>query len=323
MTPFGTLPDGRTVDALTIAAGDLTVRLLTLGATLQDVRLKGTDRNLTLASDNPADYLGALLYFGALVGPVANRLTGASAVIDGKRHHFEANQDGKITLHSASTGTHAKLWDVADHGPDHATLTLTLPDGEGGFPGNRRITTRFTVTAPATLRMEVTGETDAPSLMNFANHAYWNLNGSPTWAGHSLRIAADRYTPVDDNLLPLGEARDVTGTPFDLRQGRVMIPGTGPDIAHNFCLSNTRQPLRDVLWLTGTSGVTMTLATTEPGVQVYDAARTARPGQATREGFAIEAQGWPDAPNQPGFPSIDLLPGQPVTQVTEWRFASR
>lgn len=322
MTPFGTLPDGRNVHALMLAAGDLTVRLLTLGATLHDVRLAGIDRNLTLAGDDPADYAGPLLYFGALVGPVANRITGASAEIAGQRHHFEANQTGNITLHSASQGTHARIWEVADHGPAHATLTLTLPDGEGGFPGNRRITARFTVTAPATLRMEVTGDTDAPTWMNFANHAYWNLDGTATWAGHTLRIAADRFTIVDDKLLPTGEARDVSGTGFDLRAGRVMVPGQGPDIDHNFCLSDARTALRDVLWLTGTSGVAMTLATTEPGVQVYDAARTARPGQALHEGFAIEAQGWPDAPNQPDFPSIALLPGFPVTQITEWRLTA-
>jgi aldose 1-epimerase len=322
MTPFGTLPDGRTVHALTLSAGNLTVRLLTLGATLNDVRLASIDRNLTLASEDATDYLSPLLYFGALVGPVANRISGASATIAGTRHHFEANQDGNITLHSASTGTHAMIWNVAEHGPAHATLTLALPHGHGGFPGNRRITARFTVNAPATLRMEVTGETDAPTWMNFANHAYWNLDGSPTWEGHTLRIAADRYTPVDDNLLPTGEARDVTGTGFDLRQGRQMIPGQGPDIDHNFCLADTRQPLRDVLWLTGTSGVTMTLTTTETGIQIYDAARTARPGHSRHEGFAVEAQGWPDAPNQPGFPSVVLTPEAPVTQITEWRFAT-
>ena len=320
MTPFGTLPDGRAVHALDLAAGDLSVRLLTLGATLNDVRLRGIPHSLTLRSDDPADYLGPMLYFGGIVGPVANRIRGAQAGIAGRTCRFEPNQSGRHILHSAAAGTHLKVWEVISAGPAAATLAVTLPDGEGGFPGNRRLTATFALTAPATLRLDLAMTTDAPSIANVVNHSYWNLDGTPTWEGHALRVAADRILPVDADTIPTGEIRPVAGTDYDFRQPRTISPGT-PALDHNFCLSDGPRPLRDVLALTGRSGVTMTLATTEPGVQVYDGGHTRRPGGQLHEGVAIEPQHWPDAPANPQFPSITLLPGQMRSSTTEWRFS--
>jgi aldose 1-epimerase len=319
MIPFGTT-DGVTVHALTLSAGDLTVSLLTLGAAVQDVRLVGVPYPLTLGSDRVDDYEGAMRHHGTLIGPVVNRLTGAQAPIAGRVHRFEANQDGRLTLHGGAAGTHLKVWQVEDHGPDHATLTIDLPDGEGGFPGNRRITARFELLAPATLRLTVTATTDAPTLMNVANHSYWNLDGSECWDGHSLSINADRYLPTTPDFAPTGQIAPVAGTDMDFRRPRAIAPG-GPPLDTNFCLSDARTPLRDVLTLTGRSGLSMTVATTEPGIQVYDGRRAIRPGRAAYEGLAIEAQFWPDAPNHEGFPGIELHPGDPWEQVTEWRFA--
>jgi len=305
---------------VTIAAGDLTVTLLNYGAILQDVRLAGVAHGLTHGSDRLADYEGPMQYHGALVGPVVNRLTGAQAPIGGVMHRFVPNQDDRHLLHSGAVGTHAKLWEIVEQAPEAVTFGLVLPAGEGGHPGNRQVRARFSVTAPATLTMEVTGETDALTLLNFANHSYWNMDGSARWDGHSLRVAADRYLPVTDDVVPTGEVADVAGTAFDLRGGRVISVGD-PAMDHNFCLSGARVPLRDVLWLRGTSGLEMTLATTEPGVQVYDGRAAVRPGRAAHEGLAIEAQGWPDAPNHAGFPAITLAPGEVLRQVTQWRFA--
>lgn len=320
MTPFGTLADGRPVHALTLTAGDLTVSLLTLGATIRDLRLAGVGHSLTLGSDDPQDYTGGrLAWFGSLVGPVANRIANARATIGGRQLQFEANQQGRHALHSGAASSCHKLWQVVDHGPAHATLALDLPDGEGGFPGNRHVTARFAITDAATLTQTVTTTTDAATLVNFTNHGYWNLDGSARWTGHTLRIAADRYLAIDDDLIPQGPPRAVQGTPFDLRQGYVMSPGD-PVLDHNFCLSDAAVPLRDVLWLTGQSGMTMVLATTEPGVQVYDGRAARLPGGAFHQGLAIEAQGWPDAPNRPDFPSVLLAAGDTRTQVTQWRF---
>jgi aldose 1-epimerase len=322
MTPFGTTADGRTVHALRLSAGDVTATILTLGAALQDLRLAGAHYPLTLGSDRVADYQGQMRHHGTLIGPVVNRLSGAQAPINGQVHRFQANQDNRHTLHCGAAGTHLHLWDVADHGPTHATLTIALPDGMGGFPGNRRLTARFQVTAPATLRMTVTATTDAATLINVANHSYWNLDGSEVWDGHTLQVHADRYLPTTPDFTPTGEIRAVAGTPMDFRTPRAITPGN-PPFDTNYCLADARGPLRDALTLTGRSGVSMTVATTEPGIQIYDGRNAIRPGRTPHEGLAIEAQFWPDAPNQAGFPPIDLHPGQPWEQVTEWRFGRR
>lgn len=322
VTPFGKMPDQRVVERLTLAAGDLAVSVLTLGAILQDVRLAGVPYGLTLGSDLLADYLGPMAWFGSIVGPVANRIAGARAVIGGRESRFEANQAGRHALHSGAASTCFKLWEVVGQGADFVLLGVTLPDGEGGFPGNRRVTARYTVSAPATLTLDITTMTDAATIVNLTSHAYWNLDGTETWAGHALRIAADGVVAVDDELIPTGVVDPVAGTGLDLRAGPVIHPGA-PVMDTNFCVGMARGVLRDVLWLRGRSGVAMTLATTEPGVQIYDGAAVSRPGRGAYEGLAIEAQGWPDAPSQPSFPTIGLAAGESVAQVTRWSFSRR
>lgn len=319
VSQFGMTADGRRVDRVVITAGDLTVSLLTWGAIVQGVWLKGTDRSLTLGSETFADYLGQMRHHGVLIAPVVNRFTGATARIGGVEHHFAANQDGKHTLHSGPTSAHLQLWQLKEVAADRAVLEIDLPDGLGGFPGNRHVRAEFSVAAPASLRMKVTADTDKLTLFNAANHSYWNLDGTSTWAGHSLQIAADQMLPTTADFNPTGEVRPVTGTEFDFRQMRQIAPGA-PLLDNSFCLGTTRVPLRDVLWLKGQTGTAMTVATTEPGIQLYDGRNAIRPGHGAHEGVAIEAQNWPDAPNHAGFPSIELKPGEVYQQITEWRF---
>lgn len=315
---YGRAEDGRAITAHDLRAGRLSARILTRGSILQDLRLSGIGHSLTPGSDRPQDYAGPMRYHGPLVGPVANRIGGAAAVVAGRACRFEANE-GPNTLHSGAAGIHAQVWDVAEAAPDRLVLTLDLPDGDGGFPGNRRITVAWQALPPATLRLTLRMVTDAPTLANIANHSYWNLDGSASWAGHALRIAADRWLPVDGAMLPTGQVADVAGTALDFRAARRITPGA-PPLDTCFCLSDRPRPLRDVLWLRGTSGVAMTVATTEPGLQVYDGRAAPRPGHAPCEALAIEPQFWPDAPNHAGFPPILLMPGQDREQVTEWRF---
>lgn len=317
---FGSTADGQTVHGITLVAGDLRVRILTLGAILQSVRLAGVDHDLTLGSDRIEDYLGDLMYHGPLIGPVVNRLSDAQAVIGGVRHHFDVNFNGRHTLHSGEGGTHRQIWQILSATDSACTLGLTLAKGAGGFPGGRQVTAVFAATAPASLTMTVTTTTDAETIVNFANHSYWNLDGSETWSGHRLQVAADAYLPNDHDFKPTGEIRRVSGTDMDFRHPRTIAPGA-PDLDTCMCLGRDRVALRDVLWLTGTSGLTMTLATTEPGVQVYDQRAPARPGRAVYEGLALECQGWPDAPNHPDFPPITLKTGESLTQITQWRFS--
>lgn len=317
-TPFGTTAAGVAVDKITLQAHGLTAAFLTKGVTLQSVRLEGVGHDLTLGSESLTDYEGKMRHHGSLVVPVVNRLSGARARIAGVDHAFEPNQAGKHTLHGGAAGGQHKVWTVEQLTETHVTLGLRLPDGEGGFPGNRHIRARLSIGPGPALRMEVTASTDKATLFNAANHSYWNLDGSETWAGHSLRIAANHYLPTTEDFTPTGEIAPVAGA-MDFRRGRVVTPADTV-LDTNFCLSGGRQPLRDVLWLRGASGLTLTVATTESGIQVYDARNAARPGRGFHEGLAIEAQAWPDAPNHAGFPSIDLGPGEDVTQVTEWRF---
>lgn len=320
ITEFGTTAAGQAVRAVTLASDALTVRILTLGAILQDVRLSGGDRSLTLGSASVADYEGPMRFHGSLIAPVANRLRDGCAPIAGVEHRFQSSPGQPDALHSGPAGTHLKVWNLDSAGPDEVTLSLDLPDGEGGFPGNRSVRVTYSLPASDTLRMEVTGETDRPTLFNAANHSYWNLDGSANWQGHCLRITANHYLPADAAVLPSGEIAPVAGTAFDFREGRIAGPDN-PPLDTCFCLSRGRVALRPVLELTGASGIRLELSTTEPGVQIYDGSGAARPGHAGGEGLAIEAQGWPDAPNHEGFPSIALNPGETYRQITEWRFA--
>ncbi len=321
ITTFGATRTGQPVHSVTIGGGDLTATVLTYGAILQHVGLVGVPHGLTLGSDRLADYEGELCYHGALIGPVANRIDNARTTLNGVPLAFTPNQNGQHLLHSGDVGTHRKIWTIAEAGPDHVTLTLDLPDGEGGFPGNRQIRATYQIDAPATLRLTLAASTDAPTLLNLANHSYWNLDGSDDWLGHSLIIAADHILPTDADLIPTGAIAPVAGTAFDFRQNRSLIPGQ-PPLDINFCLSHTKTALRDVATLTGQSGLAMRVATTEPGLQIYDAARTARPSKGYYEGIAIEPQGWPDAPNRNAFPSIEVTPDAPYSQTTEWRFST-
>lgn len=319
IAPFGTTRDGKHVQRITLSEGDMSVSILTLGAVLQSVRLDGVHHDLTLGSSHVKDYEDGMRHHGSIIGPVVNRITDAKAEIDGKAYVFEANQDPSITLHCGGAGTHLKIWKLAELSETSACLTLDLPDGEGGFPGNRRLMARFTVEAPATLRLELTAITDAATLMNVANHSYWNLDGTSNWSGHRLEIHADHYLPTTPHFTPTGEIADVANSRFDLRRERAIHVGAD-HFDTNFCLSERRRTLSPALRLTGSSGISMTVLTTEPGIQVYDGRNAIRPGHAPYEGLAIEAQFWPDAPRNTAFPSILLRPDEQWHQQTEWRF---
>ncbi len=322
---FGMTADGSEVQRIRLNAGELTVVVLTWGAVLHDVRLAGAPYSLTLGTDVMAGYEARMVHFGSVVGPVANRIGGASAVIGGKRCDFEVNEAVGKTLHGGNNGTQRRVWAIAAASRSSVTLALDLADGDGGFPGNRHLTARFDLAAPGSLTMTLEARTDAETIVNLANHSYWNLDGSATYAGHRFRVAADSYTPCDAQNLPTGEIAPVTGT-FDLRKGRVLDGAEVYDT--NFCLAPAPRPLSFAAELTGKSGVRMVLETTEPGLQVYDGRgidTAPYPGHAgvpyaPHAGLALEAQRWPDATNHAHFPSILLSPGGHYQQVTRFTF---
>ncbi|AJE48623.1 aldose epimerase family protein [Celeribacter indicus] len=327
-TRFGTTRAGREVAAVTLADGDLSLRILTLGAILNDVRLAGVSYGLTLGSDELAAYDGGPMgWFGAIVGPVANRIAGAQAALDGAVLRFEPNE-GDTALHGGQAQMSAEVWDIVAESGSAVTLALTLPDGKGGFPGTRHITARYEVSAPATLTLTLEAVTDRPTFMAPANHSYWRLDDAPTAEGHRLAVAADRYLRVDDRLIPTGLA-EVAGTPFDLRSGVTMGRDHPQRFDHNFCLSGEARDMKPAAILRGRSGVTLRMETTAPGLQVFDGAPIEsgafRGHRGVPEvgfcGIALEAQHWPDAPHHPEFPSIVLRPGETWRQVTRWHFS--
>ena len=325
----GTLPDGQTIQQVILSDGTLSVAFLSLGCALQDLRLSGVPHSLTLGTEDATAYAGALRSCGTLIGPVVNRISGGSAKLAGRTYTFDRNQDGELTCHSGAAGTNRRLWDVAESDDTSVTFETSLRDGDGGFPGNRVVAARFALTEPGVLEMRVAVTTDAATWVNFANHSYWNLDGTETYDGHQLEVAADRYCVAGPGDLVTGEVLGVEGSPFDFRTARVLRPGNDPKLDLNLCVADGQRAPEHILTLTGASGVSMSLETSEPGVQIYDANKFATGGATGHDGrsyspyagLAIEAQCWPDAPNQPHFPSIVLSAGQSYEQVTRWRFA--
>jgi aldose 1-epimerase len=264
-------------------------------------------------------------YFGAIVGPVANRIAGGRFALDGRVHDLDRNENGVTTLHGGAAGFGSRNWTLIDHAPDRCTLALTQPEGLCGFPGPIEVRATYRLREGQTLEIEITGESGAEAVFAPAFHGYWNLDGGGDVLSHRLAIAAERYTPVDERLIPEGPPAPVAGTAFDYRAARPVAP----DVDHNFCTGSARGVCRPVATLEA-GGTQLVVETTEPGLQVYSAGRTSSgpwPGLDGRPfglnaGLALEPQLWPDAPNRPEFPSARIAPGRPVTQLTRFRLAA-
>ena len=225
---------------------------------------------------------------------------------------------------------HRQIWSVAEYGSDYVVLRLHLPNGLGGFPGNREITLRYEV-EQASLRMTAKATSDAPTPFNPANHSYWSLDSKPGYGGQTLQIAADHYNEPDAELMPTGRILPVDDGPNDFRAGRSLAGDTRDFYDLNLCLGATKAPLRPIATLTGLEGVCMEMATTECGLQLYDGGTIDGRDYPTHHGApygpyaapALEAQSWPGSLNQCHFPNIILLPGTPYHQVTSWTFSTK
>jgi aldose 1-epimerase len=295
------------------------------GATL--MRLVVPDRDgrpgdVVLGFDDPRAYQGAHPHLGCLVGRYANRIANARFALEGRSHALVAN-DGPHCLHGGPRGFGRATWDAEPIGDAAVELRHRSPDGDAGFPGNLDVRARYAVEGAA-LRIDLSAATDAPTVVSLASHAYWNLEdggGSPI-LDHALEIAAARYTPVGPDGIPTGAIAPVAGTPFDFRAPERI--GTRIDALvaarggydHNFALDGGA-PFAARL-VAPRSGRALTLHTTLPGLQLYtgngfDGRRVFRGGAPTPRfgAVALEAQQFPNAPNEPSFPSARLDPGQP------------
>jgi aldose 1-epimerase len=311
----------------------LKVVLLTWGARLAGLWVpdaKGIQADIVLGHDTARDWETYGAYLGATCGRYGNRIAGGSFPQDGKTYQLDRNE-GTKTLHGGTKGFDRKAWDVESHSDTHVTFALTSPDGDMGFPGTLTARTTYRIDGP-TLTIEMTATTDAPTIVNLVNHAYFNLagQGAGDVMGQHLQVEAAHYVPVDDQLIPTGEIRPVAGTAFDFRQPRpigAQLPGPAA-FDHNLCLSAPlgADGLRPCLTATDpASGRQMRLSTTEPGVQLYTGAHFDGPGKAGAHyprfaGFAAETQRFPDAPNNPQFPSARLNPGETYRHLMRFDF---
>lgn len=326
---FGTAPDGTQVMRVRIEGGGLTAWIMSWGACLQDLRLAGRRHPLVLGFDRFEHYPLHSRNFGAITGRCANRIRHGAFVLDGVRYQLDRN-DGAHHLHGGKNGVSRRDWKVGAYTPDSATLMLTDPAGTMGYPGTCELTATYSMTGNGTLHLRIEARCDQATIVNLAPHSYFNLDGESDIRSHMLEIAADRYLPTGPDFLPTGEARPVEASAFDFRRPRSPHDETRPAYDHNFCLSNERTGMREVARFSSPlSGVSMTLSTTEPGLQFYDGHKLDVPVPGLDErrygsaaGLCLEPQVWPDAINHAGFPSAVLRPGERYLQETQYRFAA-
>ncbi|HEU4541493.1 MAG TPA: aldose epimerase family protein [Jiangellaceae bacterium] len=347
---FGTLADGTEIDIYTLTNSlGMEVTVITYGGILQSIKVpdrRGRLANVTLGFDNLDDYVERNdPYFGAIIGRYGNRIGGASFTLDGVTYQLPAN-NGPNTLHGGNVGFDKRVWTVTDTFSDADSvgldLTYTSPDGEEGFPGELVTTVTYTLTNDNEIVMHYVATTDAPTVVNLTNHAYWNLGGEGTGTilDHDLELNASHFTPVDDTLIPTGEIAAVAGTPFDFRNAteiglrirddnEQLHFGRGYD--HNWVLDRQGDGLELAARLSHReSGRVLSVFTTEPGIQFYsgnflDGTLIGTSGRTYRQsdGLALETQHYPDSPNKPNFPSTVLRPGQVYDTTTIYQFSPK
>lgn len=337
---WGKTDAGQPVQLYTLSGPDLTVRITTFGARVVSIEApdrKGKMADVVLGYDNVSQYeADKTTYFGAIVGRYGNRIAHGTFHIGGAEYHIPLN-NGPNALHGGTVGFDQKVW-TARILPDGVEMALVSPDGDMGFPGTLTAHVRYTLHG-LSLRVDYTAVTTKPTVVNLTNHSYFNLagNGKGTILDEVLTLNADRYTPVDAGLIPTGELASVEGTPFDFRKPTAIarIHNDNPQLKiaggydHNFVLNSKAG---DDLHLAAQvfdpdSGRTLTVTTTEPGVQFYsgnflNGKLTGKFGISYPKyaGLALETQHFPDSPNHPDFPSTLLQPGRTLRSTTVFTF---
>jgi len=331
----------------------MTVRVITYGGIIQSLEVPDKDGDVddvVLGFDDLAGYVennNPGPYFGALIGRYGNRIAGGKFELDGTTYQLPLN-NGPNTLHGGPKGFDTKVWeatDVSDGDVAALQLELVSPDGDMGFPGELTTTVTYSLNADSELSIHYEATTDAPTVVNLTNHTYWNLDGEGSGSiyDHELQLDASHYTPVDKTLIPTGELAPVEGTPFDFREptaigsriredNQQLLYGQGYD--HNWALDRTDNGAREgsdsedaleeaAVLHDPDSGRTLTITTTEPGIQFYSGnfltgTLVGTGGHIYRQGdgLALETQHFPDSPNQPDFPSTRLDPGQQYDSTT-------
>ena len=340
---FGKLSDGTEIELYTLKnARGMVAKVITYGATLTELWVpdkNGKSADVVLGFDNLKQYEGQHPYFGATVGRYANRIAKGKFTLDGTEYSLAIN-NGPNSLHGGKVGFSRKVWKAEPVKQAHAAavrFSYLSQDGEENYPGNLRVAVTYVLTDDNALEISYAAKTDKATPINLTNHSYFNLSGagSETILNDLVWLNADRYTPVDDTLIPTGELKQVDGTPFDFRKPTSIgsrnsqVPGTG-GYDHNFVLNGESGRLRRVAQVDDPAlGRSMEVWTTEPGVQMYvslglDGGIRGIGGAYAKYGaLCLETQHFPDSPNKPNFPSAILRPGQQFRSQTIYKFSAK
>ena len=346
-TPFGETEAGAVTKYTLENANGMQVSVINQGGIITEIMApdkNGELADVTLGFDSIDGYLAEYPYFGAFIGRYGNRIAEGKFSLDGKDYTLPIN-NGPNSLHGGDKGFDKKYWSMDTlREADRVGVRLTgsSPDGEEGYPGTLTVTVDYWLDDDNQLTLEYRAETDKATPVNLTNHTYFNLAGAGSGdiLGHELMIDADRFTPVDETLIPNGELAPVEGTPFDFREPTAIgarIDAESEQISygggydHNFVLNGDAGTLRQIATVyEPTSGRTLEVETTEPGVQLYsgnflDGSNVGKGDTPyeLRTGFCLETQHFPDSPNQADFPSTILEPGEVYESTTVYRFGVR
>lgn len=342
---FGKTAEGAAVHRYTLSnAQGIHVSIVDYGGIITALHTPdrhGKMGDIVLGFDSIEGYLKQHPYFGAIVGRYANRIGKARFQLGGREYRLAVN-NGVNHLHGGLKGFDKVVWAAqtfSDGDRSSLTLTYTSKDGEEGYPGNLNVKVVYTLNDRNEFRIDYSARTDKETVLNLTNHTYFNLAGAGDVLQHQLLLHADRYTPVDSGLIPTGELRAVQGTPFDFTKPALIGSSIdqndaqlklGKGYDHNFVVRGTPGVLRPFAEVyEATSGRTVSLATTQPGVQLYTgnfldgSLRGKGRVYSFRSGFCLETQHFPDSPNRPDFPSVVLKPGQEFRSATVWTFGAR
>lgn len=339
--------DGKTTDLFVLKNdNNMQVAITNYGGRIVSIIVpdkEGEMVDVALGTDKVSSYKREEnLYFGAIIGRYGNRIGNAQFTLDGKTYKLAAN-NGTASLHGGPTGFHIRVWDAKQLNDYTLELTYLSKDGEEGFPGNLNVKVVYSLTNDNGIKIDYTATTDKATVVNLTNHTYFNLNGAGSGEinDHILKINADKYTPVDASLIPLGAHQDVAGTPFDFRSATAIGARVGADDAqlklgngydHNFVLTNGDTTMKQAATITGPkTGISMEVLTTEPGIQFYGGnfmegkEKDGKGGKAYpfRTGFCLETQHFPDSPNKPAYPTTTLNPGETYKTTTVYKFTAQ
>ena len=331
---FGEI-DGVLVKEFTLTnANDMQVKLLNYGGIIKDIILTdnvGKRKNCVQSFDSLDEYIDDPSYRGAIVGRYANRIGNAEFWLEGKHYVLDKN-GGEHNLHGGLAGFHKKVWEASVDKTDErisVLLTLSSPDGEGGFPGNVEVKACYTLTNDDILSLDITATTDKATPLSFTQHAYFTLSNDNHVGSTLLQIDADKVTDADTTLLPTGTFIDVADTAFDFRRlTKIHERATSQDpiplfqmvggYDHNYVLRNAEQDVPQARVKALDTGINMALYTSLPGLQFYTGSLQT---EQQLGALCLEPQHFPDAPNKPHFPSSIVYPSQVVQMSMRYKFS--